>query len=61
MKKNDLFSDTGGKNAGLQLGNVLTCQMVYHHKMKAPSFSVMPSTVEESHLAVNNILIRACP
>ena len=67
MKKNDLFSDTGSKritvfqNVGLQFGDVLTLQMVYHCKMQAPSFGMMPSTVEGSNPAVNNILIGTCP
>ena len=67
MKKNDLLSDTGGKriavfqNAGLQFGDVLTPQMVYHRKMQAPSFGIMPGTVEGSHPAVNNIFIGARP
>ena len=67
MKKNDLLSDTGGKriavfqNAGLQFGDVLTFQMVHHRKMQAPSFCIMPGTVEGSDFAVNNILIRTCP
>ncbi len=67
MKKNDLLSDTGGKriavfqNVGLQFGDVLTPQMVYHRKMQAPSFGIMPCTVEGSHPAVNNIFIGARP
>ena len=67
MKKNDLLSDTGGKriavfqNVGLQFGDVLTFQMVYHHEMQPTPFGMMPSTVEGSNPAVNNILIGTCP
>ena len=67
MKKNDLFSDTGGKritvfqNVGLQFGDVLTPQMVHYHEMQPMPFGMMPSTVEGSNPAVNNIFIGARP
>ena len=66
-KKFYLFPNAGGKrvtvfqNVGLQFGDVLTLQMVYHHKMQPMTFSMMPSTVEGSDLAVYHILIGACP
>ena len=53
MKKNDLFSDTGSKritvfqNVGLQFGDVLTFQMVYHHEMQPTPFGMMPGSVEK--------------
>ena len=61
MKKNDLFSDTGSKritvfqNVGLQFGDVLTCQMVYHHEMQPTPLGMMTGTVEKGYSAVSNI------
>ena len=66
-KKYYLFPNAGGKrvtvfqNVCLQLGDVLTFQMVYHHEMQPTPFGMMPSTVEGSNPAVNNILIGTCP
>ena len=62
VKKFYLFPNAGGKlvavfqNVGLQLGDVLTLQMVYHHKMQPMPFGMMPGSVEKGRSAVSNIL-----